>query len=218
MSETYNCPLCKDTGWIELENGSYKRCVCRNQINVQSLIDLSGIPKGYLAKTVADYNASDKLSNEIKKAVTDYVNNFKQAKESGLGLYLYSQTAGTGKTHLACAVGLAVMRLYQVNVKFITLSDLFLEIQSAFKGDFYSVLNNFRDAELLIIDDVGVEKPSEWKSEMMFSIVDYREKNVLPTIMTSNCRKDELSYDNRIKSRIKVQLELQAPMIDRRSL
>ena len=70
------------------------------------------------------------------------------------------------------------------------------------------VINRAMNAEILILDDIGVEKQSAWLNETVYSILDYRMTHCKPTIMTSNRKPEELAYDERIVDRITRMTEL----------
>lgn len=216
------CKKCDGTGCILYNKDGHwysKRCDCQNAKEIKNLVEISSIPKRFLNKTVSEYIVEDELGKLLKENVVSYVNGFKEYKEKGTGLYIYSAEKGTGKTHLACAIGIALINAYKEKVKFVTLSDLLIKLKSSFENDNEKELNKYRKTDLLIIDDIGTEKITKWVEEMIFNIIDYREKNMLPTIYTSNCKVKELKYDDRVKSRIMGNsLEVQAPIKDRRSV
>ena len=114
-------------------------------------------------------------------------------------LYLFGRS-GSGKTHLAAAIANQAM-----NAKFVTVPELLLEIKKTFRdGTEDGLLDSLSKTKLLILDDLGSEKPTEWVQETMFVLIDRRYTHYLPTIITSNFSldqlKDRLGY--RIASRI----------------
>ena len=79
------------------------------------------------------------------------------------------------------------------------------EIKFSFKeNDTEEVLNEYEQAHLLIIDDLGAENITDWSYEMLYQIINYRYSNLLPTIFISNLSDLELEkkLDKRIVSRI----------------
>lgn len=119
------------------------------------------------------------------------------------GLYFYGQP-GSGKTHLMAAI--ANYLIPKENVRFITAPELLLQIRKSFNTttNEEGLLDQLSRAKLLIIDDLGSEKPTEWVQETLFVLIDRRYTNYLPTLFTSNFSldqlKDRLGY--RIASRI----------------
>ena len=72
------------------------------------------------------------------------------------------------------------------------------------QGDYYSTLSLLIDDPLVIIDDVGCNKPNEWREEVLFHTIDTRYNSTLPTIFTTNLTREEFStkYHHRIYSRL----------------
>lgn len=133
----------------------------------------------------------------IPAAVTDWAGRGVKAE----GLYLTGHV-GTGKTHAAwmavaawCEVTSTIphgegYQEYPANCRispniiFARLTDLLDDLRP---GD--AAVRTIRDcqkADLLVIDDIGAEKPSEWTQERVYSVIDHRYAHCLPLIVTSN--------------------------------
>ena len=80
------------------------------------------------------------------------------------------------------------------------------------------ILSEIKNVEVLILDDIGVEKISDWVNEMLFNILDHRMKFKKITIFTSNAKIEDLQHDDRIKSRLhKMCLSVKMPEEDART-
>ena len=147
---------------------------------------------------------------EIQRAndvsIVNYIKDFQDFESKGKGLYYYSKTKGSGKTRLALSLGNALLNSKSRQVRFITTSDLLREIKSTYnKNSEYTesqLVDAIGNVNVLIIDDIGVEKLTDWVNEMLDSIFDTRMKHNKITIFTSNCSMEELKHDERLKSRI----------------
>jgi DNA replication protein DnaC len=148
------------------------------------------------------------------------------------GLYLYGR-AGTGKTHSAYAIckkfsdaGTAV-RAFNVTdlLKMVKEDMLNEEKERDLWGDLYfgtgknflDSLNSFKG--LVLIDDLGVEKDSEWVVETIDRIIDKKYEDVVPLIITSNLSLNDLGVrmGDRIASRIAQMCEVvEVTGLDRR--
>lgn len=102
------------------------------------------------------------------------------------GLYICG-SFGTGKTWLAAAIGNAVARQVKI-VRFGTFSGIAEKLIDAQKHDEYSEKweRYVYKPDLLIVDDIGKEKPTDWKLQTLFRLIDERGGACLPIVLTSN--------------------------------
>lgn len=119
------------------------------------------------------------------------------------GWLLLEGSYGTGKTHLAAAIGNA--RLSRGDqVLFITTPDLLDHLRSTFSPSsetgYDEMFERVRNIGLLILDDLGVENPSEWAKEKLFQLLNHRYTRRMATVITTNVDLDTL--DPRIRSRL----------------
>ncbi len=152
---------------------------------------------------------SASYSSDVPKGIKDVIESWPSGRK---GLYIFGPV-GTGKTHIAYAIakeidsrGGAVM-VYSA-------AELLLLIREGFRDDheeetdrdidpskLYKILN-FKG--ILVIDDIGGEKMTEWVAETFDLIINKRYQNAIPTIFTSNFSLGELQrrVGDRIPSRI----------------
>lgn len=134
--------------------------------------------------------ANDDMTNErLTNAMQKYVDNFKTMLKDGKGLLLYG-SVGTGKTYAACEVANALIdKDYPVLVT--NFARLTNTIQGMFEGkqNYIDSLNRFA---LLVIDDLGAERKSEYMQELVYNIIDSRYRAGLPFIVTTNLEISEL--------------------------
>ncbi len=127
------------------------------------------------------------LSSLIKKIIGSHENN-ESVKQ---GIWLYG-SSNVGKTHISiCLLNLFVKR-YKLNVAFVNVSELILLTQSSFNASYgdrkhESYIEQARKADVVVIDDLGAERPTPWfKENVLLPILDYRFKSSKTTIFTSN--------------------------------
>lgn len=141
-----------------------------------------------------------------KKAAYNFILNFKEFETMGKGIYFYSRHKGTGKTMLAVATANSIIKKLKLPLKFIASIDLLEEIKQTYNKDSkyneFDLINSYRNINILVIDDIGVERQTSWVNDKLYSILNYRLENNKVTIFTSNCRISELNLDERIISRI----------------
>jgi DNA replication protein DnaC len=110
---------------------------------------------------------------------------------------------GCGKTHLAAAIGNERLAHGDM-VLFITVPDLLDHLRSTYgpssEVGYDEMFDRIRTAQLLILDDLGAENPSQWAGEKLFQLLNYRYSHRLPTVITTNVDLDRI--DGRIRSRM----------------
>ena len=117
----------------------------------------------------------------------EYVDNFEKAEGQGI---LFIGNAGTGKTHLAAAIVSHLIREKSVPAIFITAIELFGLLR-----DFDNQkerLKKIKNVPLLVLDDLGKEKITDWNREKLFEIVNARYEDYLSIIITTNDNPREL--------------------------
>jgi len=154
-----------------------------------------------------DYNSFVAL-NEFKETIVANVDN-------GKGLYIWGEHTGNGKTSWACKImshyfrKIAFFSGLENEGLFIYLPSFLNRLRENYSNpdpEFKEELEMVTNCKLLIIDDIGTERVSEWVREQVVSIITERVNNGLSTIYTSNLSIDELTEkmgDARIGSRIK---------------
>lgn len=152
---------------------------------------VSGVARPRLDNTFANFEASTP-SLKAAKALCIRVAQGKAASAFLAG------PPGTGKTHMA----IAAMHEYGLDRSFFWKVPDFLDWlrNQAFGADEGSrvpvdtLTKNYRQGEALIVfDDLGVEKDTEWASEQLYRVLDSRYEFGLPTILTTNVPESQLS-------------------------
>ena len=130
----------------------------------------------------------DNGKNPIMWVARDYVDKWSDALSGNTGLVLWGDV-GTGKTFFAACIANALVE-QNVSVKMTNfstiLNDLFTE------SDKNKYLNRLNDHSLLIIDDLGIERGTEYALEQVYNVIDTRYKSGKPLIITTNLTLDEL--------------------------
>ncbi len=168
-----------------------EREACR-RAKTNDTIEASGVKKRFQRRTFANFDVDRKGQLAAYSEAKSYALTFGDALEEGNGLYFYGDN-GTGKTHLAAAIALELLAK-GVCVVFRAFDDLLRDIKSTF-GDERSekeVFKAYTEADLLVIDDLGKGRCTEWSTAMLFSIVNARYEDCKPIIVTANYSFDEL--------------------------
>ena len=138
-----------------------------------------------------DNGKNPKLSEVMK----NYVKNFPDFKKEGKGLLLHG-TVGTGKSYFAaCIANSLIDKDYSVVMT--NFARLTNQIQGMFAGK-QEFIDSFDKYSLMIIDDLGAERDSEFMREMVFNIIDSRYSSGLPFIITTNLTINEIKKPEEI--------------------
>lgn len=135
------------------------------------------------------FENDDMKNPKLTRIMQRYVEKFGELKKQGKGLILYGR-CGTGKTYASCEVANALIDK-GVSVLVTNFSRLTNEIQGTYDGK-QKYIDRLNDFELLVIDDLGAERKSEYMQEMIYSIIDSRYRAGLPFIITTNMTMNEL--------------------------
>lgn len=126
--------------------------------------------------------------------------------ENPHGWFILQGANGCGKTHLAASIGNRALR-DGMHVFFAVVPDLLDHLRRAYAPghdqEFDDIFDVVREAELLILDDLGAQNTSPWAHEKLYQVVNYRTVAGLPTVITTDRSMDELqSAHPRIFARI----------------
>ena len=184
------CAICDDTGWktIDVDGVSrVTRCDCvRDKVAAQRLID-SRIPPRYQRCCLDNFVTYQ--NEELIRAVNSarrFVDGFPVVQK---GLLLIGPP-GIGKTHIAVSVLQEVIRRTGARGLYYDTRALLRDIRSTYNPVLHmaemDVIRPVMEAELLVLDDLGAERLTDWVEETMSLIVNTRYNERRPTIFTSN--------------------------------
>lgn len=135
-----------------------------------------------------NFENDDMTNPRITEAMKKYVEHFEHFRKHGKGLLLYG-SCGTGKTYAACEVANALIdKGYSAFVT--NFARIINTLQGVYeKQDYIDSLNRF---QLLVIDDLGIERDTPYAKEQVFNVVDSRYRIGLPMIITTNLTIDKI--------------------------
>jgi DNA replication protein DnaC len=184
-----SCPLCDDTGWKPIERDGVRRvvrCDCWHDTVSRERLETANIPRRYQHCTIANFTAYNESLERAAVRASALADAFPAVTR---GLFLEGQP-GVGKTHLAVAVLKQIVQTTGVRGLFYDTRDLLRLIRGTYNASTHTteldILRPVMTADLLVLDDLGAEKTSEWVEETMNLIVNTRYNERRPTIFTSN--------------------------------
>ena len=148
---------------------------------------------GLQDKSLRDYTfANDKGYNpEIQKA-HDYVAHWEEMKAKSLGLLLWGDV-GTGKSFFAGCIANALLEK-GIPVPMTNFSRILNTLTGMYSDDRNQFIDSLNKYSLLIIDDLGIERGTEFSLEQVFNVIDSRYRSKKPMIVTTNLTLDELKH------------------------
>lgn len=132
----------------------------------------------------------DDGSNPAMSYAHRYAENWSTMRDKGTGLLLWGGV-GTGKTFAAACIAHAIIE-QGYPVLMTNFAKILNSLSAMFSGDRNGYLDSFNKFDLLIIDDLGVERNSEYALEQVYNVVDSRYLSRLPLIITTNLSLAEL--------------------------
>lgn len=170
--ESMNC-ACKQAAYMAMQAD-----MRRKQLEIRR-------DEAFLLSEMKDWTfANDDGANpKLTEALKRYVDGFPRMIEKAQGILLYGNS-GTGKTFAACEVANALIdKGYRVFVS--SFSRMANAMQSTWDGR-QEYLNDLSRYQLIVIDDLGVERQTPYMQEIVYNIVDARYRSRLPMIITTN--------------------------------
>ncbi len=190
------CPHCEGQGMRIVEGPDGRRtavpCMCRVSKRLNARLAKAGIPKQYKHSTLdsfeTQYPEPNKTLFRARQAAQKIVDSYPYANQ-GVGLLLTGK-AGIGKTHLAVGILLGLIEK-GADGYFCEYIDLLRRIQQSYGSDQSpsnesSLLAPLFNTEVLVLDELGATKPTDWVWDTLSLILNKRYNDRKLTIITTN--------------------------------
>ena len=190
------CSICEDSGLrlIVKPNGERyaEPCPCRNRLQAERLLKRAAIPKRYEHCTLdtfePDYGQADQSLSLAHMMARNFVSGYPVTTE-GKGLLLTGDV-GIGKTHLAVGILQGLILEKGVRGLFCDYRELLKRIQESYNPSVLTtelqILAPVFDAEVLILDELGAQKPTDWVWDTVALILNTRYNDKRTTLITTN--------------------------------
>lgn len=142
------------------------------------------------------FENDDHSNPELSKIGRNYVKNFREFLNEGKGLLLYG-SVGTGKTYISACIANSL-----ISDGYSALMTNFGRIVNQMQGSFsekQNVLESLNRYSLLVLDDLGAERSTEYMQEMVYNIVDWRYRSGKPMIVTTNLTGEQMKATENIQ-------------------
>ena len=202
-----------------VKSNSYKSCDCRGpRIKIKKINGIflnSDIPPSYKNKYIeclATVDSSNKSIPHIQKLLTvieSVIENYSDPLKRK-GILFWSESTGTGKTLAASIIANTLIYEHIATAKFLKLSsDYFGRLKNTYnaKADERErdIIKDLIDYDILIIDDFGTQRSTDWENEKLYELIDGRNDRKKITIITSNNNFENIEKEavtDRIYSRL----------------
>jgi DNA replication protein DnaC len=190
-----------------------RRCLCRKRDVRTELLGAARIPRRYEECSLSNYQPATNNGSQFRafnyayRLVREY-----PSVDRGL---LLMGTCGVGKTHLSVAILRELMEKKGVSCLFYEFGSLLKEIQNSYnpisQTSESKVLTPIIEAEVLVLDELGASKPTDWVRDTMMHVINTRYNDRQLTIFTTNyldgwsSERDEILEDRigvRLRSRL----------------
>ncbi len=190
------CSICEGSGLVVVERPDGSRaareCACRLERRAARVIARTKIPRRYEHCTLESYETAFPSATSSLKAAHRSARKFVESyplETGGTGLLL-TGSIGVGKTHLAVGILQALVAERGASGLFCDYRDLLKQVQNSYNRQVQSteleILEPVFNAEVLLLDELGAQKPTDWVWDTVAHILNTRYNNRLTTIITTN--------------------------------
>lgn len=203
-NDDYNCDKCCDLTFV-FEGNTAIPCECRAVIEAKNILKNSGISEEFRNKIFENYNYGfDSQCIDAFTKAREYVNNFDDIRDSRKNSILFMGQVGSGKTHLSMAIANNLIDK-GIGVIYMPFRDVITNIkQNIMDEEYYRrVVSRYKNAKVLLIDDLFKGSISKSDINIMFEIINHRYFNKMPMIVSSEKSFNDLvDIDEALGSRI----------------
>lgn len=214
------CTQCDGSGWRIVE-GTFesKPCTCQRALRLGQRMEAASIPRRYVHCTLEGFYPRGNATLQRALSMTREFVDLWPNSDRGL---LFMGGCGTGKTHLAVAALTEIIRTDKPGkVIFRNFQDLIQDIMASFESDDVptksELLAPILQAELLVLDELGSQKPTNFVQDTLYYVINTRYNENLATIFTSNYLDEtqrEEALADRIGARLRSRLwEMTTPVV-----
>ena len=190
VHQDYKCSECRDTGWVIVHRDGIRRSIrCPEcgleKIQARLLYD-ADIPAIYSGMDFKLFSKGDPSQSNAVARTVDFLNKYPRVRR---GL-LYVGPCGVGKTHLSVALLKALITEKQVRGLFVDEAELLSRLQHSYNPNTLEteerILSRLKNADLLVWDDLGTGRPTEWAKSKISEVINHRYTQCKWTVMSSN--------------------------------
>jgi DNA replication protein DnaC len=193
-TSTETCPICSGTGWQISQHDNERevaRCQCRVRSRAERLLAAAHIPPRYEHCELSNFehDSGDMALKGLGKAKW-FAGRFVEEYPTDKTGLLFVGSVGVGKTHLSIGIIKALIREKGIHCLFCDYRELLKSIQNSYNSSVQAtemgILRPVFDAEVLVLDELGAVRTTEWVFDTVNYILNSRYNDNRTTIITTN--------------------------------
>jgi DNA replication protein DnaC len=182
------CPVCSAERRAQEQAEEAAAIAARQRAARDEAIGSAAVPPRFRDRTFESFSAETPAQAHALSVAQRFASEFPAALRTGAGL-VFSGKPGTGKSHLAASVMLALFERHWV--RYVTCMGLIRLVRETWRKDSENtereVLRYFGDQlDLLVIDEIGVQYGTDGEQTVLFEVLDRRYSGMRPTILLTN--------------------------------
>ncbi|MEG1141585.1 MAG: ATP-binding protein [Clostridia bacterium] len=195
VENSFNCPICKNTGWIEdKKKNIFIECKCVKEKKVLELLMKSGLSDEQLKTSFTTFETWNESIKRMKEVATSYYLAYDKIKDTDNNSLALLGESGSGKTHLISALINNFASRKEINIAYISYIDTLVKLkQNVLNSDVYQQsINRYKKSNILVIDDLFKGGFTDSDIRIVLEIINYRYSAKLPFMISSELYLDDL--------------------------
>jgi DNA replication protein DnaC len=184
------CPQCNEESRAAEEKRRVAEQEEQRQRRMEQRLSMSGIPQRFRDRTFDNFVADTEPKRHALSVAIEFASEFAGHSERGTTV-IFSGKPGTGKSHLALAAAMVVMK--SSTALYINALDLIRMVRDTWRRDSelseVAALNDLTSVGLLVIDEIGVQYGTDGEQVILFDVLNRRYRDLMPTFLLTNLGK-----------------------------
>jgi DNA replication protein DnaC len=182
------CSACNLAERQREEDEAKRKAEEQRQARLESKLKAAGIPPALRDRSFTDYQVESADQQRALDAVREFADNFWSRHLPAGAVLVLAGERGNGKGHLAIACAKQVMQ--RGTAMYLRTSDLIRMVRATWRRDSKQSEQEVIDAlcalDLLVIDEVGVQRGTDDEQIILFDVIDRRYADLRPTVLITN--------------------------------